>query len=241
MLRQIRTILLLMAALVPANRLAAHGYIFSRTLEEMKDQITIYVAANQIKIQYESVYLGQIAPHIRNLMDSNSDFTLTKYEVDRFFSDYKETIQNTLKEIPLFIGTKSSAIQLTDMQAPTIYSDSLLAPFFIKMVFTVNGLQIKPGDQELVIDPKLLFINGNHFIRMAKERLNFTEAQEKAIARFLQIKIFASDAIQFTSTFPGYIKKDKKSIYIYGVFYDNTILLINKSQYPKLCIKFKRT
>lgn len=228
-----------MFGLLPLCSLKGHGYIFSETNEEMKDQIWIYVQPEQITIQYESEYFGQIAPHIRNMIDTNTDSILATEEVKNFFVDYKKSINDTLQNLPLFIGTKPSAIQLSDILTPTIQTDTLLAPFKTRMIFTVTDLSIEPGEHELVIDPKILFLNGNQFIKMAKERVDFTDEQEKAIGRFLQLKIFAEGSILFTSSYPGYIKKDKKSVHIYGVFYDETILRIKNSQYPKLRVKFK--
>jgi len=238
MLRFKILLLFLVAGLLPLHRLEAHGYKFSETNEEMRDQIWIYVQPRQITIQYESEYLGQIAPHIRLMIDSNADSVLTTEEVDKFFADYKKSINEAFQNLPLFIGTRPSTIELVDILAPTIQTDSLLAPFRIRMIFAVNDLKIQPGEHELVIDPKLFFLSGNQFIKMAKERVAFTDEQEKAIGRFLQIRIFASESIWFTSSYPGYIKKDKKSVHIYGVFYDKTILRIENSQYPKLRIKF---
>lgn len=215
-----------------------HGYVFSQTNEEMKDQITIYLQANAMKICYDSEYLGQIAPHIRNMIDKNADLTLTQEEINFFFNEYQQSLNQVLLKLPLTIASHQVPIQLHEIQSPWLLSDSLLAPFNIKMTFVVPQLTIKPGAQELVIDPRLLFSNGNHFIALAKELVNFTDDQERAIGRFLTVKIYADDPIRFTSTFPGYIKNDKKSVHIFGVFYDDTVLRINQSQYPKLKIKF---
>lgn len=232
---------ILFALLICMQPLAAvygHGYVFSQTNEEMKDQITIYLHANEMKICYDSEYLGQIAPHIRNLIDKNADLSLTQEEIALFFADYKRSLNQALLKLPLTIAGHHVPIQLQEIQSPWLLSDSLLAPFNIKMTFVVPQWTGKPGAQELVIDPKLLFSNGNHFIALAKKMLNFTDAQERAIGRFLTVKIYADDPIRFTSTFPGYIKRDKKSVHIFGVFYDDTVLRINQSQYPKLKVKF---
>ena len=137
------------------------------------------------------------------------------------------------------MNAKPSALKLIDILAPTLEKDSLLAPLKIRMVFMIDSLNMNTGDHELIIDPKLLFLNGNQFINMAKDSVQFTEEQEKEIGRFLQIKIFGSEPILFTSTYPGYIKKDKKMVSIYGVFYDETILRIKNSQYPNIKIEFK--
>jgi len=204
----------------------------------MKDTIWIYVQPENIILQYESEYLGQIAPHIRNMIDSNSDSSLTRAEADSFFSRYKKSLNQNLQTIPLFLEQIFFPLKLIEVSIPTMDTDTLLAPLHFKMVFIVDSVNIEQGKYELVIDPRLLFSNGDKLIEMAKEEADFTNEQEQAIARFMQIKVLASDSITFTSTFPGYIKKDKKSVHIYGIFYDETILQIQNSQYPKIRIKF---
>ena len=237
-MKHLKISLLLLFGLSPLCRLEGHGYIFSKTVEEMRDQISIFVQSEQIMIQYQSEYLGQLAPHIRIMIDANDDSVLTSEEVNNFFASYQKSISKTLPKLPLHIDTVPAAIELIDILVPTIQTDSLLAPFKIGMVFKIDNLKIESGEHELVIDPKLLFSNGDNFIQMAKELVDFTDEQEKAIGRFLQIKLFAADSILFTSSYPGYIKKDKKSVFIHGVFYDETILRIKNSQYPKLRVKF---
>jgi len=237
-MKRFKILLFLLFGLLPLCPLKAHSYIFSKTCEEMKDHVVIYIQHEQITIQYRSEYLGQIAPHIRLMIDTNSDSVLSVNEVNNFFSFYKESLNKVLQNLPLFIGSKPANIKLNDIVAPTIQTDSLLAIFKIDMMFTINNLKIEQGKHELIIDPKILFSNGNQFIKFSKERVDFTEKQEQAIGRFLEIKVLAADSIQFTSTYPGYIKKDKKSVYIYGVFYDETILRIKNSQYPKIRINF---
>ncbi|MBU1063229.1 hypothetical protein KKC74_00240 [bacterium] len=208
-------------------------------MEEMKDNIRIDIYPEYITIQYESEYFGQIAPHIRNMIDVNSDTILTKEEVSNFFTEYKISINKTLQNLPLLIGKDQFTINLVDIFASTLLTDSLLAPFRVGALFVVNDLKIEQGEHELVIDPKLLFQEGNHFIKMAKERVEFNNEQESAIGHYLQLTVFASEPLQFISTYPGRIKKDKKTVYIFGVFYDETILRINNSDYPKIRIKLK--
>jgi len=234
-------IIFLSLFIISLNQAESHGYKFSETREEMKDDIRIDIYPEYITILYESEYFGQIAPHIRNMIDVNSDTILVKEEVDNFFEDYKKSINETLQNLPLSIGKKQFSIKLVDIFASTILTDSLLSPFRLGALFVVNDLMIGQGENELVIDPKLLFQKGNQFIQMAKERVAFTDEQEKAIGRYLQLRIFTSEPIQFISTYPERIKKDKKMVYIFGVFYDETILRINNSNYPKIRIKFKKT
>lgn len=235
-----RTLVWLLSGLLPLSGLEAHSYVFSKEYEEMRDQVWIYVMPEQITIQYESKYYGQIAPHIRNMVDVNTDTVLTEGEVADFFADYDRALTAGLQTLPLFLDGRASVMKIADIVAPTILTDSLLAPFSITMVFQVDSLLLKRGEHELVIDPKSLFLNGTQFIKMAKERVAFTDQQHKAIGRFLQINVFASEDIEFTSTYPGYIKRDQQMVRIFGVFYDDTVLRMKVSQYPKLRIKFTR-
>ena len=225
--------------ILPLNQAESHGYKFSETREEMKDDIRIDIYPEYITIQYKSEYFGQIAPHIRNMIDVNSDTILTKEEVSNFFVEYKKSINKTLQNLPVLIGKNKFTIKLVDIFASTLLTDSLLAPFRVGTLFVLSDLNIEQGENELIIDPKLLFQKGNQFIQMARERVAFTDEQEKAIGRYLQLRIFTSGPIQFISTYPGRIKKDKKAVYIFGVFYDKTILRINNSDYSKIQIKFK--
>ena len=237
-MRRVKVYCVILFGVLPLWRLEAHGYRFANTNEEMKDHIFIQMDPQQITVQYQSEYLGQIAPHIRLMMDRNSDSELTDDEVKLFFEAYKTVVNTTLLNVPLNIGSNLSTLELVDVLAPSILNDSLLASFTIQMVFKIDRPKFVLGSNELIIDPKLFFIAGDQFIMMAKERADFTEQQEQEIGRFLQIQIMASDSIVFTSTFPGYIKKNKRLISIYGVFYDETILRIKNSQYPKLRIGF---
>lgn len=228
-----------MPALFGMIEVHGHGYVFSETYEEMKDQIEIHLTSGQFTFRYESEYLGQLAPHIRNMIDTNLDRILTSAEVNQFFAEYRAALDISTQQLPFYINQKPATIQIVDISAPTILTDSLLAPFRINMTLRASGLNLKAGQYELLIDPKLFFLNGNQFIDMAKKRVEFTDAQEAEIGRFLQIKVIASEPIQFISTFPGYIREDEKKIFIHGVFYDKTILRIQNLQYPKLRIRFK--
>ncbi|MCI0514698.1 hypothetical protein L0128_15900 [candidate division KSB1 bacterium] len=220
-------------------RLLAHGYMFSQTNEEMKDRIEITIESQRLTVRYDSEYLGQIAPHIRNMIDQNRNLILTRPEIDAFFSRYRAILNETCARNPLYLNQKQIYLKNIECSAPRLLSDSLLAPFNIQMTFSLSKVNLAPGGHEFEIDPKLFFLNGNVFIEMAKKEVEFTPEQEKALARFLDVRVFAGASVQFMSTFPGYIKKDKKSVFIYGVFYDESILQIQNLQYPKIKIKFQ--
>lgn len=229
---------ILLFALLALSRLQAHVFkLYADTNEEMKDKIIIQVQPDQITIKYESEYHGQIAPHIRYMADSSADSILNDAELKNFFTDYKKAITEAVQTFPIFISAKPTFIKLTKLFVPTIKWDKLADPLKIGMIFKAENFKMNAGENELAIDPRMLFLNGNQFIKMAKERATFTDEQEKVIARFLQIKIFAAESIDFSSSYPGYIKKNKKMIY--GIFYDETALRIQFLPYPKLKIKLK--
>jgi len=123
--------------------------------------------------------------------------------------------------------------------APTLDSDSLLAPFLVEMVFSIMSFELKTGENELIIDPTVLFETGNQFLRMAKDSVEFTQEQEKAIGRFLQINVVGAENISFISTYPGRIKQKDKMAQIYGVFYEKTPLLDSGKNYPFIRIKLR--
>jgi len=114
-----------------------------------------------------------------------------------------------------------------------------LAPLRLRMVFVIDSCQLAEGEQELVADPRLFFRSGNLLIDLAKERVAFTEEQERAIGRLLQLRVIAAPAISFLSCYPGYIKREMDMVLISGVFYDQTLLRMREGQYPKLRIRFR--
>jgi hypothetical protein len=227
-----------LAVLLSFSLLQAHGYVFSKANDEMRDNIRIDVSPGSMTIMYQSLYLGQIAPHIRLMIDTNGDEQLTDAEIDTFFAGYKRSLNQLLLRMPIELDGKSAQVRLVDVFATTLQTDSLLAPFQIQMLFMVEKVQIGQGEHELVIDPRVLFENGSFFIDLARERVEFTESQVEAIGRFLQVSVYGSEKMKFISTYPGRLKKGDKMVFIYGVFYDDTVLGIDSSQAYKFRIKF---
>ena len=217
----------------------AHGYIFSKANEEMKDNVRIEIFQDFMLIRFQSVYLGQIAPHIRLMIDSNEDELLTKSEIDLFFENYKKLINNRLSNRRLFLDEQSLQLNCVTAIAPNLLSDSLLAPFAIEMVFSIQNFNLETGENELIVDPKVLFETGNQFLRMARDSIEFTEEQEEAIGRFLQLIVVGDQNISFISTYPGRIRQKDKMAQIYGVFYEKTPLMDTGKDYPFIRIKFK--
>lgn len=216
----------------------SHDYRFAQTPEEMRDQVWVHVDPSLVTIQYESLYLGQIAPHTRCMIDTDADGVLTEHEAKAFFSAFGEGLDQLLRQEQLTIDGRTFRVRLLDCDAPGLFQDSLLAPLRWRMVLTADSCALTPGMHEMTADPRLFFLGGNLLIDMAKERVALTEAQERAIGRLLQIKVVGSPSISFVSTYPGYIKRGSDMVLISGVFYDETVLRIRKGQYSTLRIRF---
>lgn len=232
------SVLILILLIFPLRCLDAHGYVFSKSNNEIRDNVKIDLYRGYLTIFYQSVYQGQIAPHIRNMIDADADTVLTKDEIDHFIAEYRQIVNDSLKRLPFYVGKNKVTLKLVDVFAPNLEKDSLLAPLKLEMLFSANNLPVIDGENEIQIDPKLFFENSSQFVWLAKKRVNFTEQQDKVTGRYLQIKMFASDGIKFLSTFPGRIRKKNNEISIYGVFYDATLLKVEQSKVPKFRIKF---
>lgn len=232
-------ILLFMLGLGLCTTTFAHYYNLSECPEEIKDSITAQLIPGLILLEYRSDYLGQIVPHIKMMIDANQDSMLSDAEIDEFISVYKKRLTRKLKEIE--VNLDSAAIHFTAVQVnfPTIQQDSLLAPALsVRMQFQATFDLPDAGQKELIIAPKLFFANGTLLINMAREQAQFTPEQEQAIGRVLQIKMHTSQPFRFVSAFPGYVRGNDDLVTISGIFYDQTLLQIEESKYPKMKIKF---
>ncbi len=225
--------------MTPEKGLFAHGYLFSMTNEEMRDNIEIEVNRNFLLIRYESLFLGQIAPHVRLMIDSDADNRVTRTEIDQFFSLYKESLNNEEIRSTLLIDGNPVKLQLVAAFGPTLTKDSLLAPLYTELLFSISEFELAAGAHDLVIDPRILFESGTHFLRLARQKVEFTVEQEKAIGRFLQIQMKGGDGIVFTSTYPGRLKNKENMAQIYGVFFDKTPLESAKDDYPPIRVTFR--
>lgn len=219
--------------------LFGHGYIFSKANEEMKENIRIEINQKFLLIRYESVYMGQIAPHIRLMIDTNLDNVLSSEEISHFFDLYKQTANDFLEKKYLKIDGQEIPMKVVAAFGPTLMLDSLLAPFYTEIILSVSEFDLQAGERELVIDPGVLFEVGNHFLRLAKEKVEFTLEQEKAIRRFLQIQVAGEKNITFTSTYPGRIRHKDNVALIYGVFFEKSPTESENMKYPAIRIKMK--
>ncbi|MFZ0391670.1 MAG: hypothetical protein WAN36_14510 [Calditrichia bacterium] len=235
----IKIIQAFLLCLLAAELAAAHGYLFSKTNEEMHETITAELAPDMLTLQYESVYLGQIAPHSRLMIDADRDSVITRQEVEAFFKFYKDSLNTALSHIPFTINGERHYLRIISLFGNKLLTDSLLAPLQFGMLFIADSLNLQPGMHEISIDPKLLFENGNLLIRQAKQKADLTNMQVNDIARYLQFSMEPAGSIELLSTYPGRLRKKDQVVNIYGVFYDETILKIQALDYPKITIKFQ--
>ncbi len=230
---------LLLLVLALPQKSVAHYYNLSECPEEIKDRIIIQLIPGLFIIEYQSEYLGQIVPHIKKMIDVDEDSVLQSHEINSFISDYKEKLNQNLSAIHVNMDSSRIFFKLVDMNMPAIQQDSLLSPLLqIRMRLQAGIDTVAPGNHEINIDPKLFFANGSLLIDKAKKRVQFTDKQEKAIGRVLQIKMYTSQPFQFESAFPGYVKGNKDMVTISGIFYDKTLLKIEKEKYPDMRIGF---
>ncbi len=232
------SVYILLLLLFPLRHVDAHGYVFSKSNNEIRDDVTIDVFPDSLTISYRSVYQGQIAPHIRNMIDTNEDAILTEREIAEFISEYRNIVNDSLQQLPFFVGKSKVTLTLVNVFAPNLENDSLLAPLKLEMLFTAKKLPVRSGENNIQIEPKLFFENSSQFIRLAKKLVAFTDKQDRDTGRYLQVKLFGYNGIQFVSTFPGRIRKSNNEISIYGVFYDETLLRVEQSRVPKFKIEF---
>ena len=218
----------------------AHAYNLSECPEEIKDTITAQLIPGLIRLDYRSEYLGQIVPHIKMMIDSNQDSVLSEAEIDQFVSEYNSQLNRALETIEVRLDSTVIHFSAVQVKFPGIQQDSLLAPnLVVQMQFQAVFAPPNAGEHTLFIAPKLFFANGTLLVKMAREQAQLSPEQEQAIGRVLQIKMHTSEPFRFISAFPGYVRGDDDLVTISGIFYDQTLLQIEESKYPKMKIKFK--
>ncbi len=230
----------LLLVLGAAAQLAAHGYIFGKSNEEMRDDIRITLGPRRMQIEYRATYQGQIAPHVRNLIDTNGDYRLNRTEVERFVKLFLKTFREQYPRAYIKINGRRYPAYIDSLILPGILQDSLLAPLKVRVHFRVEDFDLPVAQSQLEFDPRFFFLVGDHFVKLAKRYVAFTDEQEARIGRYLQIALYGSRSIRFTRTFPGRIRKDKKSVYIYGVFYDQNIKKLRQDQIPHFRVELVR-
>lgn len=223
-----------------SSSLQAHGYVFARSNEEMRDDIKILLGPAQMILEYQAVYQGQIAPHVRLMMDKNQDNFLFPDEVEQFVRFFVQDFNRQHREHFVEINGQFVSFHLDSLAFPGIETDSLLAPLKVFVRLHIEGYNLPDGKNQLHIDPRFFFLIGDHFIRLAKQYVAFTDEQEAKIGRYLQIELYGSRSLRFTRTFPGRIRRNKKSIYIYGVFYDQNLKKLHQEQIPWFRVEMVR-
>jgi len=217
----------------------AHGYIFKYAREEMRNDIRIEILQDRMIIRYKSLYMGQIAPHVRLLIDGNGDALVSAKEANNFFSKFQELINEQLSSLPVLIDGQPYSLKMIRVDSPTILSDSLLGPLGLVMEFQLQNMVIQDGIHQIEFDPRLFFLAGGELVRLAKERVAFTRDQEQSIARYVQIRVSGDSNVRFMNTYPGRLKNAGKMVYIFGVFFDKTVLEIQAGKYPNFRIQFR--
>ncbi|MBN1543179.1 hypothetical protein JW992_13635 [candidate division KSB1 bacterium] len=218
---------------------SGHYYNLSECPEEIKDNIIAQLVPGVIVLDYRSEYLGQIVPHIKKLIDRNEDSLLSDSELADFIGQYQLRLNRALEQTPVTLKSSPVYFSAVHIDFPSIQQDSLLAPSLqVHMRFHAEIDHTTPGAYELLIPPKLFFVNGSLLITLAREMAEFTSEQEKAIGRILQFKMHTTDPFRFVSAFPGYVRGKDDLVTISGVFYDKTLLQMQEDRYPPMRIKF---
>jgi hypothetical protein len=214
--------------------------LYSGTNEETKERIIINLSLSQFSVEYSGEYHGQLAAHIRFMMDINQDRSVSSMEEHQFTKDYQKLWVRKTDEHIFNIDGLGYQIEVNQCNFPGISKSNLVDPLFVKIKFQIDGIQISPLNQSnnhvLEITQRLLFQFGQQFIDMSKTRATFTNDQENAIGRFFQVKIHATDNIRFVRCHPGYINNKKNMIS--GIFFDETSTRIQFLPYPKISASF---
>jgi len=237
---KIGAIALLLCLWGASSALYAHGYVFARSNEEMRDDIKILLGPRQMQVEYQAIYQGQIAPHVRLMIDENRDNFIQSEEVERFIPYFIREFNRAHQEDFVEINGVPYPFQLDSLALPGILQDSLLAPLKVYVRLRVRDYTLPEGESRIRVDPRFFFLVGDHFIELAKKQVQFTREQEARIGRYLQVTLYGSRTVQFTRTFPGRIRRDKKSVYIYGVFYDENLKKLHRNQIPPFRIELVR-
>ncbi len=220
--------------------LKAHIFsLYAGTNEEMKETIKISLFQNRLLLEYHGEYYGQIAPHIRFMMDQNQDSLVASTEINPFMQAYSLQWREWIQPEMVNINDLPFSLKFKGYQFPAIEKSKMPDPLFLTLFFEIDSLVTVPRlhaqDLILKIEQRLLFHIGKQFIDMAKIRAAFTKEQENAIARFCQTKIKAMETVSFKKVYPGYISRDKQEIY--GIFFDDTRMRLQFLPYPQIIVE----
>lgn len=223
-----------------SGELKAHIFsLYAGTNEEMKETITIFISRNRLLLEYHGEYHGQIAPHIRFMMDQNQDSLVANNEINPFMQAYSLLWREWLQPEMVKINNLHFFLTFKDYQFPAIEKSKMPDPLYLTLFFEIDSLVtiqcLQVRDLILKIEQRLLFQIGKQFIDMAKTRAAFTNEQENAIARFCQTKIKAMETVFFKKVYPGYVSRDKQEIY--GIFFDDTRMRLQFLPYPQIIVE----
>ncbi len=221
----------------------AHVFnLYSGTSEEIKELVDIHCRPEgRVTIEYKGEYHGQLAAHIRFMMDADQNNNISSREEQRFMQDYQTAWNRMAEQYKAVVDGTPYKMVFTRSQFPELQNADLRDPLPVNMQFNNRrppGGDLKdPKSHQLEVSQRLLFLVGQVFIEMSKERAAFTLEQENAIARFCQVRVVASENMTFTSCFPGYINRKKRYV-IEGIFFDDTSMRIQFFPYPRITVTY---
>lgn len=199
--------------------------LYSGTSEELKERIVLHYSPEQVAIDYTGEYHGQLAPHIRFMMDADQNQRISPQEMRQFIDDYRQAWDEAAQQRLFNLDNLGFRIALEDCAFEDLRGVKLVAPLTVTMRFVSQSLRANPSHQTnlhlLEIDQAVWLAFGRQFMRMAQRRAAFTDEQAGEIVQYCQITIQAPEQVEFTRCYPGYIRR-KKNV-ITGIFYENSL------------------
>lgn len=230
-----------LVGLLMAQSAPAHVFkLYDGAFEEMNEWIEIHYAPTQFILRYTGEYHGQIAPHIRFMMDADQNERWSPQEVQQFIQDYQSGLASVLKHQQINLDNIGYVLTFQRCTFPELEQSQLIDPLTVTLEFRIDALRVNPNpisnNHLLEIQQQVLFQFGQHFIDMAQARAAFTDEQVNVIARLCRVTIQADERISFTRCYPGSISRDTHSIR--GISYDDTSRRLQFSPYPKISATF---
>jgi hypothetical protein len=220
----------------------AHFFkLYAGTNEELKERVVVrYTPGQQVIVEYSGEYHGQLAPHIRFMMDENQDQDISPEEMQRFVEDYQKEWGQASGQKLLNLDNHGVRLSVIACSFPEVQQSNLTDPITVTMQFAGEPFHqnsLRPTELHLLeIGQELLFAFGRQFMLMAKQRAAFTDEQESEIVRFCQVSIRAPETVEFTRCYPGYVGRKKNEIE--GIFYEDSPTRMQFVPIPKISATF---
>lgn len=220
---------------------SAHVFkLYAGTLEEVNEWAEILYEPQRLRLVYTGEYHGQLAPHIRFMMDTDQNGKYSRSEIRRFIRDYQQEWERSRHARMFNVDNIGYTLTLQRCTFPEVQTSNLPDPLPVTLELEIEGLRLNPANPTnnhlLEIQQQTLFRFGKVFIEMAQTRAAFTDEQVNAIARFYQVTIKASEAIRFTRCYPGSISRERHTIR--GIIFDDASRRVQFSPYPKISATF---